>query len=261
MFISILSSKIFTPNSSYLPPTKNTNMPGTVYLIPTVLHDDEQAVQTIPAYIIDAVKDCTVFFVENERTARRYLKKLWRDMVIDNYTWYTIHKAEEEVQKTFIANLQQNKNIGIISEAGCPGIADPGQLLVAAAQAIGATVKPLVGPSSILLALMASGMNGQCFQFHGYLPIDNVERKKKLKDLETDSQKRHCTQLFIETPYRNNALLQDALQTLQPQTKFCIAADITAATESIITKNIAAWKKEPLPNLHKRPTIFLLYAG
>src|SRR4051812_18528274 len=211
-------------------------MPGTVYLIPTVLHDDEQGLQAIPAYILDAVKNCKAFFVENERTARRYLKKLWREMVIDEYTWHTIHKAEEEVQQAFISYLKQGKNIGIISEAGCPGIADPGQLLVAAAQGIGAVVKPLVGPSSILLALMASGMNGQCFQFNGYLPIDNVERKKKLKELEADSQKRQCTQMFIETPYRNNALVQDALQILQPQTKFCIAMDITSANESIITK-------------------------
>jgi len=202
-----------------------------------------------------------VFFVENERTARRYLKKIWREMVIDDYTWHTIHKAEGAIQKEFISYLKQNKNIGIISEAGCPGIADPGQVLVEAAQATGAAVKPLVGPSSILLALMASGMNGQCFQFHGYLPIDPFERKKKLKELETDSQKRHCTQIFIETPYRNNALVQDVLQTLQPQSKFCIAVDITAATESIHTRSVAAWKNGPPPQLHKRPAIFLLYAG
>lgn len=242
-------------------PAKNNYMPGTVYLIPTVLHDDEQALQAIPAYIANSVKKCAVFFVENERTARRFLKKIWREMVIDDYTWHTIHKAEEEVQKAFLATLKEGKNIGIISEAGCPGVADPGQLLIAAAQSIGATVKPLVGPSSILLALMASGMNGQCFQFHGYLPIDSIDRKKKLKELEADSQKQHCTQIFIETPYRNNALLQDVLQTLQPQTKLCIAVDITAATESIITKTVAGWKKETAPQLHKRPAIFLLYAG
>jgi 16S rRNA (cytidine1402-2'-O)-methyltransferase len=236
-------------------------MPGIVYLIPTVLHDDEHGLQAIPAYIVDAVKNCTAFFVENERTSRRYLKKLWGEMVINEYTWHTIHKAEEEVQQAFISYLKQDKNIGILSEAGCPGIADPGQLLVAAAQGIGAVVKPLVGPSSILLALMASGMNGQCFHFHGYLPIDNVERKKRLKELELDSQKRHCTQIFIETPYRNNALVQDVLQTLLPQTKFCIAVDITAGSESIITKTIAAWKKEVLPQLHKRPAIFLLDVG
>ncbi len=236
-------------------------MPGIVYLIPTVLHEDEEALQAIPAYIVDAVKDCAVFFAENERTARRFFKNIWRDMVIDNYTWHTIHKAEAEVRQSFLGYLKQNKNVGIISEAGCPGIADPGQLLIAAAQEAGAAVKPLVGPSAILLALMASGMNGQRFQFHGYLPVDGSERKKKIKELETDSLKRHCTQLFIETPYRNNAMLQDILQTCEPQTKLCIAADITAATESIITTTIAVWKKAAPPNLHKRPAIFLLDAG
>lgn len=235
-------------------------MPGTVYLIPTVLHDDETALQAIPTYITAAVNQCAVFFVENERTARRYLKKIWREIVIDNYQWHSIHKAEAAVESTFVNYLKQNAIIGIISEAGCPGIADPGQLLIAAAQRMGAAVKPLVGPNSILLALMASGMSGQCFQFHGYLPIDNVERKKKLRELENDSQQRHCTQIFIETPYRNNALVQDALQALQPKTTFCIATDITSATESIVTKTVDAWKKQPLPNLHKRPAIFLLYA-
>ena len=138
---------------------------GNVYLIPSFLYDD--AIETIPAYVVEVVKNCQVFFVENERSARRYLKKLWREMVIDDYQWFTIHKAEQEVQDQFIRLSKEGKNIGIISEAGCPGIADPGQILVEAAQKINATIKPLVGPSSILLALMASGMNGQCFQFNG----------------------------------------------------------------------------------------------
>jgi len=232
-------------------------MTGKVYLIPTVLH--EEALQTIPAYILDAVKDCSVFFVEQEKTARRYLKKLWREMVIDDYQWFTIHKAEAEVRLQFVQLLQEGKNIGIISEAGCPGIADPGQVLVEAAQSIQAVVHPLVGPSSILLALMASGMNGQCFQFHGYLPIDAAERKKKIKELETDSYKRNCTQLFIETPYRNNALITDLLHACKQETKLCIAVDITAASESIQTKTIQDWKKQPL-DIHKRLAIFLLHA-
>ena len=141
---------------------------GKVFLIPTVLYED--AVETLPAYLLDAVKQCQVFFVENEKTARRFLKKIWCEMVIDDYQWFAIHKAEEEVKRQFLQLLQAGKNIGIISEAGCPGIADPGQLLVEAAQQANSIIKPLVGPSSILLALMASGMNGQCFQFHGYLP-------------------------------------------------------------------------------------------
>jgi 16S rRNA (cytidine1402-2'-O)-methyltransferase len=232
-------------------------MTGKVYLIPTVLH--EEALQTIPAYILDAVKDCSVFFVEQEKTARRFLKKLWREMVIDDYQWFAIHKAETEVRSQFVQLLKEGKNIGIISEAGCPGVADPGQVLVEAAQAINAVVKPLVGPSSILLALMASGMNGQCFQFHGYLPIDAAERKKKIKELETDSYKRNCTQLFIETPYRNNALISDLLQSCKQETKLCLAVDITATNESIQTKTIQEWKKQPV-DIHKRLAIFLLHA-
>ncbi len=229
---------------------------GKVYLIPTVLHED--ALQTIPAYILDAVKNCSVFFVENDKTARRFLKKLWREMVIDDYQWFIIHKAEEEVRQQFLQLLKAGKNIGIISEAGCPGVADPGQVLVQAAQQANITVKPLVGPSSILLALMASGMNGQCFQFHGYLPIDSFERKKKIKELEADSQKRDCTQIFIETPYRNNPFIKDVLDTCREETRLCIAVDITAGSEIIRTQTIKKWKQE-VPDIHKRLAIFLLH--
>lgn len=232
-------------------------MPSTVYLIPTTLHDEN--VQTIPAYVLDAVKDCSVFFVENERTARRFLKKLWKEMVIDDYTWFTIHKAEQQVVSDFKSLIKQEKNIGIISEAGCPGIADPGQILIAAAHETGAIVKPLVGPSSILLALMASGLNGQQFQFVGYLPIDNGERMKALKELEAESKRKNCTQVFIETPYRNNQLLETIVKTCSPATKLCIAVDITSSTESIQTKSIGEWKKK-LPELHKRPVVFCLLA-
>jgi 16S rRNA (cytidine1402-2'-O)-methyltransferase len=231
--------------------------PGKIYLIPTVLHED--APETIPAYILDAVKDCQVFFVENEKTARRFLKKIWREMVIDNYQWFAIHKAEESVTNQLLQLAKSGKNIGIISEAGCPGVADPGQLLVAAAQQSGLTIKPLVGPSSILLALMASGMNGQSFQFNGYLPIDSLERKKKIKELEAYSHKYNCTQLFIETPYRNNALIKDILQTGREETRLCIAVDITAPSESIQTKTIRQWKTAEV-DIHKRLAIFLLQA-
>ena len=230
---------------------------GKVYLIPSFI--DEENLQTIPAYILDAVKECQCFFVENERTARRYLKQLWKEMVIDNYEWHTIHKAEQEVKDSFKKTLQRGVTIGIISEAGCPGVADPGQILVETAHAMGAAVKPLVGPSSILLALMASGMNGQCFQFNGYLPIDTAERVKVLKDLETESAKKRCTQIFIETPYRNNQLTESICKTLKPATLLCIAADITGNNEYIKTKTIAGWKNN-LPDIHKRPAIFLLLA-
>ena len=236
-------------------------MTGKVYLIPTVLSDEENALKSLPSYIVDAIKQCQVFFVENEKTARRFFKKLWKEMVIDDYTWYTIHKAEEEVKNSFIHHLKAGKTIGIVSEAGCPGVADPGQILIEAAQQIQATVYPLVGPSSILLGLMASGMNGQCFQFTGYLPIDSTARKKAIKELETDSQKRNCTQIFIETPYRNNQLINDVLSTCKNETRFCIAVDITASTERIVTKTIADWKKSTAPEIHKRPAIFLLSAS
>lgn len=228
---------------------------GNVYLIPTILH--EEALETIPAYIPGYVKDCQVFFVENDKTARRFLKKIWKEMVIDDYQWFIIHKAETEVTQSFLQLLKAGKNIGIISEAGCPGVADPGQLLVQAAQQANITVKPLVGPNSILLALMASGMNGQCFQFHGYLPIDSLERKKKIKELEADSQKRNCTQIFIETPYRNNPLIKDILDSCREETRICMAVDITGPTETIRTQTVKNWKAK-VPDIHKRLAIFLL---
>jgi 16S rRNA (cytidine1402-2'-O)-methyltransferase len=230
---------------------------GKVYLIPTVLY--EESLETIPAYILDAIKDCQVFFVENEKTTRRFFKKLWKEMVIDDYKWFAIHKAEEAVKQEFLLQLKAGKNIGIVSEAGCPGVADPGQHLVSAAQKEGIHIKPLVGPSSILLALMASGMNGQCFQFHGYIPIDSLERKNKIKELENDSQRRNCTQIFIETPYRNNSLVKDILANCKETTLFCMAVDITGPTESILTKSVRNWNQN-VPDIHKRLAIFLLHA-
>lgn len=232
-------------------------MPGAVYLIPTFLHAD--APETIPAYVLPAIKECAVFFVENERSARRYLKSIWREMVIDDYQWFAIHKAEEEVQQQFIKLLREGHNIAIISEAGCPGIADPGQVLVQAAQQMDIIVKPFVGPSSILLALMSSGMNGQHFQFHGYLPIDNMARKNKIKELEAESAIKKCTQLFIETPFRNNQLIEEILQSCKGSTLLCIATDITAPSEIIKTKSITQWKTN-MPDYHKRLCIFLLQA-
>ena len=229
-----------------------------LYLIPVTLHDD--ALQTIPAYIQDAVKECTVFFVENERTARRFLKKIWRELPVDDRRWYTIHKAEEEVLSRFRQELSAGQVIGILSEAGCPGVADPGQLLIGEAQRMGALVHPLVGPSSILLAIMGSGLNGQRFQFHGYLPIDTAQRQKSIQELEAYSKRYACTQLFIETPYRNNQMMESLLRTLHPATLLCVAAELTGPDEWIRTKKVADWKKE-LPELHKRPAIFLLLAS
>lgn len=230
-------------------------MKSILYLIPSVL--DEQAVETIPSYIINAVKDCQVIFAENERTARRFLKSICKEIVIDDYEWYAIHKAEEEQLTVFKQKINEKKNIAIISEAGCPGVADPGQILIAAAQQLDIKVKPLVGPSSILLALMASGMNGQQFEFVGYLPIDNAERVKKIKELEMYSQKNNSTKIFIETPYRNNQLIEVLLKTCRANTRLCIAAELTAATEWVKTKTIAEWEKQKT-DLHKKPVIFLL---
>ena len=234
------------------------NLPGKVYLIPSLL--DEKEIEVIPSYILTAVKDCQVFFVENERTARRYLKQLSKEIIIDDYEWFTIHKAENEVQNDFKEKLRQGKHIGIISEAGCPGVADPGQLLVATAQEMNVEIKPLVGPSSILLAIMASGMNGQRFQFVGYLPIDNNERIKAIKELETESQKKNCTQLFIETPYRNNQIIETLFKACKPSTRLCIAVDLTGKEEWIRTKTVGEWKKGTI-DIHKRPAIFLLLAA
>lgn len=226
-----------------------------VYLIPVTLVPD--AIHTISPEVLPAIQKCRVFFVEDERSARRFCKKLWPQMVIDDYEWVAIHKAEQEAVSRFRAVLKEGKICGIISEAGCPGVADPGQILVTAAQDAGAVVKPLTGPSSILLALMASGLNGQHFCFNGYLPVDALERKKKIKALELESRKTGATEIFIETPYRNNQLLETLLQTCEPQTRLCIAANITAADEMIRTQTVGAWLKQ-VPNLHKIPVIFLL---
>jgi 16S rRNA (cytidine1402-2'-O)-methyltransferase len=231
---------------------------STVYLIPTFL--DEEAFEVLPEYITAAVKACEVFFVENERSARRFLKKLWKEMEIDRYGWFVIHKSEDHAKPEFVSQIKLGKQIGILSEAGCPGIADPGQILVAAAHQAGAIVKPLVGPSSILLALMASGMNGQQFQFNGYLPVEAQERNKKIKELEALSQKQSSTQIFIETPYRNQVMLDAILKNGHPNTRLCVAVSLTGKMESVHTRSIQDWRKNP-PELPKQPAIFLINAG
>ncbi len=229
---------------------------GTVYLIPSLLHDD--GLEALPAYLLPALRNCNVFFVENERTARRFIKQLSREFVIDDYEWHNMSEASK-VTGIFKEHLLHEKNIGIISEAGCPGVADPGQILVDVAQEMNATVKPLVGPNSILLALMASGMNGQQFKFNGYLPIETQQRIKAIKELEIQSAKEKCTQIFIETPYRNNQLVETILKCCNPSTKFCIAVDLTGKSEWIKTKSISDWQKQK-PDIHKRPAIFLIYS-
>lgn len=224
-----------------------------VYLIPCPIV--EEGIETLSPQILPAVKRCQEFYVENERTARRYLKKLWREMVIDDYQWFTL--KGESTEKEFRRAVHEGKTIGIISEAGCPGIADPGQELVAIAQDLRANIIPLVGPSSILLALMASGMNGQNFSFRGYLPIDQSLRIKALKDLEALARKDNSSQIFIETPYRNNQMLQTMIQHLHPQTRVCVAMELTGANEWVRTMSCAAWKKEQV-DLHKKTVIFII---
>jgi 16S rRNA (cytidine1402-2'-O)-methyltransferase len=239
-------------------PDKKIKMPAKVYLIPTILA--ESHTECLPLYIVEAVKSCSVFFVENERSARRYLKSIWKEIVIDDQEWFNIKEVNDRTTASFKQKIKEEKNIGIISEAGCPGVADPGQQLVAIAQELNVQIKPMVGPNSILLALMASGMNGQQFQFVGYLPIDAAERMKAIKNLESESRQKDCTQIFIETPYRNNQLLETVVRSCHPQTKICVAVDLTATTEMISTKTAQQWKTA-MPELHKRPAIFLLYAN
>ena len=213
-----------------------------IYLIPSFFAED--AVESIPAYVITAVKNCQVIFAENERTARRFLKSMCKEIVIDDFEWYAIHKAEKEQIKNFREKIKEGKNIAIISEAGCPGIADPGQILVREAQKMNEIVKPLVGPNSILLALMASGLNGQHFSFIGYLPIDHEERIKKIKQIEEESSKINCTQIFIETPYRNNKMLETILQVCSASTQLCIAAELTSPNEWVKQKLLLTGKKK-----------------
>jgi 16S rRNA (cytidine1402-2'-O)-methyltransferase len=226
-----------------------------VFLIPTYLHEDGMA--ALPRYIIESVEKCQVLFVENQRTSRRYLKKLKKEIDIDRFEWFETGKAEEAVLLDFAQKIRENKSIGILSEAGCPGVADPGQLLVARAQDLNVPVIPLVGPNAILLALMASGLNGQQFCFKGYLPINPQQRIGAIRAVEAESAKSNSTQIFIETPYRNNQLISALLQHCRPETRLCIAADITGHDEYIKTKTISQWRKESI-DLHKKPAIFLL---
>lgn len=234
-------------------------MSSKVFLIPTVLHEDAAGLSVLPNYIVDAVKSCTSFFVENEKIARRFLKRIWKDIVIDDYYWRSIQKVEDGVLADFTQRIRAGETIGIISDAGCPGVADPGQILVAKAQEMQVKVVPLVGPSSILLALMASGMNGQHFEFIGYLPIEQSARKKAIKEIEAISMRKKSTIIFIETPYRNNVLISDLLTACCNSTRLCIAVNITSASEYIRTQTIAEWKRNPI-DIHKQPAIFLLAA-
>ena len=233
-------------------------MSPSLFLIPAPL-GETTIDRVLPPYNKEIILGIQYFIVENERTARRFLKQTDSSINIDELTFFVFnkHTPPEEIAG-FLNPIQQGHSVGIISEAGCPAIADPGADVVAIAQQQGIRVVPLVGPSSILLALMASGFNGQNFAFHGYLPIEPEQRCKMLKTLEQQAHSQNQTQLFIETPYRNGKLLEDILKTCKPSSKLCIAADITCADEFIRTKKVGEWKRQA-PDLSKRPCLFLLY--
>lgn len=231
---------------------------GTLYLIPITLGESPIS-QVIPEYNNTIINEIDVYIVENIKTARRFLKKAGILKPIDELTFFEIDKRSNTSNyPTFIKPLAEGKNIGILSEAGCPGVADPGAEIVALAQEKNYKVVPLVGPSSILLSLMASGFNGQSFCFNGYLPIEQKDRIYKLKELERIAFRDKQTQLFIETPYRNMPLFKDILSTLNNNSRLCVAVDITSNTEEIYTKTIEDWKKETKLDINKRPCIFLI---
>jgi 16S rRNA (cytidine1402-2'-O)-methyltransferase len=232
---------------------------GKLFMIPTVLAENT-AHLVISPQVQEVISHTKIFLVENPRSARRYISSLKLGINIEELHMEVLDKdtPPEQVSRLMMP-LLNGADIGVISEAGCPGIADPGALAVAYAHQKGIQVVPISGPSSMFLALMGSGFSGQSFAFHGYLPIDKKERAMTLKRLEQESQREKRAQLFMETPFRNNQLLADALASLSPQTKLCIAKNLTAADELIQTKTIAEWKNHPL-DLHKVPTVFILQA-
>lgn len=231
---------------------------GKLYLLPAPLSEntlDKMVTQEMKGIL----KSLEYFLVENIRTSRRFISSLKLGKIIENLHFETLDKktSPKEIHK-LCAPLLAGKDMGVMSEAGCPGIADPGNLAVSFAHGQNIEVIPLVGPSSIFIALMASGLNGQSFVFHGYLPIDKPRRIKAIKSLEKDAVNKKQTQIFMETPYRNDHLMDDILKNCQPFVKLCIAKDITGNMEFIKTKTIAEWRKSK-PNLHKVPTVFLIY--
>lgn len=233
-------------------------MKPALYLIPVTLGETELE-NVLPSYNTNIILDLKYFIVENIRSARRFLKQVDKTIDIDSLTFYELNKhTKPEIISNYLYPLSQGESVGVLSEAGCPAIADPGSDVVAIAQKKDYQVIPLVGPSSILLSLMASGFNGQSFAFHGYLPIDSKERRQKIEQMEQCIFKEHQTQLFIETPYRNEKLVEDLISFCSSNTKLCIAMNLTCDDEYVKTRPIQSWKKK-LPDMHKKPCIFLLY--
>lgn len=238
----------------------NSVQQGTIYLIPTIIAPDTHNTVLSPQ-VREVANSIKYFLVENVRTARRFLSALSVETPIDQLQFELLNKKTSSKElPALMKHALSGHDIGILSEAGCPGVADPGSLAVAYAHQRGLRVVPLVGPSSILLALMASGFNGQSFVFHGYLPLDKEKRAKTIKTLEKHSQQRRQTQIFMETPYRNNQLLEDVISHCYPRTLLCVARDISGKSEYIKTQAVYAWRKEN-PELHKVPTVFLLFSS
>ncbi len=233
---------------------------GTLYLVPVTLGDDHISA-ALPPDVVSRVRLLEHFIVENEKTARRFLGAVKTAKPVRELQMLTLneHTTEKELP-TLLVPLMEGHDVGLMSEAGCPGVADPGALVVALAHRKGIRVTPLVGPSSILLSLMASGMDGQRFTFLGYLPSEKGARVQRLKEIEQISRKHHETQIFIETPYRNQHLLDDILTCCHPETRLCVASNVSLADEHIESKAVRLWQQGPRPDLHKKPTVFLLLA-
>lgn len=231
---------------------------GKLYLIPTTLGDVDPT-DVLPVTVKRSIQFIDDYIVENEKTARKFIKSIDAEKVQSTLRLSTLNKHTQTSEyNAMLQPCMEGRNVGLMSEAGCPGVADPGAVIVKIAHEKGIQVVPLVGPSSIILAMMGSGMNGQQFAFNGYLPIDKSEKKATLKTLEKLSHDKNQSQIFIETPYRNNKLLEDILQALQPSTHLCVAADITLPTEYIKTQRVSEWKKATV-DLHNRPAIFIIH--
>ena len=231
---------------------------ATLYLIPVTLGETDHS-RVLPIYNREVILSLRYFIVENVRTARRFLKKSEPSIIIDNliFTELNEHTSHEDISG-MLAPMDAGESIGIMSEAGCPAVADPGADIVALAQRKGYIIVPLVGPSSILLALMASGFNGQSFAFHGYLPVEASKRSEQIRSFEARMYAENETQIFIETPYRNNKLLKEFVHVCRSSTRLCVASDITCEGEFIRTRPVKEWAKN-MPDLNKKPAIFLLY--
>ncbi|MGK0253601.1 MAG: 16S rRNA (cytidine1402-2'-O)-methyltransferase [Mariniflexile sp.] len=235
-----------------------TLIKGVLYLIPTTLGDNEP-LEVLPITVKQIIDSTDTFIVENDKTARHFIKRIAPEKSQPSLKMFHLNKFTEQSDLPgFLEPCLQGINVGLLSEAGCPGVADPGADIVKIAHQKNIKVVPLVGPSSILMALMSSGMNGQSFAFNGYLPIDKDERKVELKRLERLSFEHNQSQIFIETPYRNNKMLEDLSNILEQNTQICVACDITLSTEFIKTQSSNAWKKN-IVDLHKRPTIFIIH--